>query len=100
MGAWYSLSMSNAPKFALRLPPVKPGDFGPVAYAVWSEDYGSSEAVFDGDLVVAVGEVRVETEGAYDDMYEVEYRKVRTSSGFVGTVCWHDFDGRSGFEAV
>lgn len=92
--------MSNAPKFRLHLPAVKPGDFGPCAYAVWSEDYRSSEAVKDGDVVEALGEIRIEIEGAPDDLYEIEYRKVRTSSGFVGTVCWHDFDGRSGFEAV
>ncbi len=92
--------MNAAPKFRLHVPVVKPGDFGPSALAVWSDDYRRSESVADGAVVEALAEVRIETEGSYDDMYEVEYRKVRTASGFVGTVCWNDFDGRSGFEAV
>lgn len=88
-----------APKFTVRIAPVLPGDFGPSGYAVWADDYRSHTAVRNGDVVEAIGEVRVEVEGAPDDLYELEYRKVRTSSGFEGTVCWHDFDGRSGFEA-
>lgn len=93
--------MTNAAaKFRLHVAPVKPGDFGPVGYAVWADDYVSSEVVRDGDVVEALGEVRVELEGDFDDRYEIAYRLVRTSTGFVGTVCWHDFDGRSGFEAV
>ncbi len=89
--------MNNTAKFSLVLPAVKPGDFGPSGFAVWSEDYKSSEVVRDGDVVEALGEVRVETEGAYDDMYEIGYRLVRTTTGFVGTVCWHDYNGHDGF---
>ncbi len=93
--------MTNAAaKFIVRIPAAKPGDFGPSGYAVWAEDYKSSVAVVDGDLVETLGDVRVETEGSYDDKHEIAYRKVRTSSGFVGTVCWRDYDGRSGFEAA
>lgn len=90
----------TAPKFKVHVAPVLPGDFGPCAYAVWSADYKSSTVVVDGDVVEAVGEVEVCTEGAYDDMYELEYRVIRTAAGFVGKVCWSAFNGRSGFEAV
>jgi len=94
--------MTNASaKFKAHLAPVKPGDFGPIAYAVWGDDILlGSETVRDGDVVEALGPVEVCTEGAYDDMYEVAYRVVRLADGFVGKVCWSEYDGRSGFEAI
>ncbi len=90
--------MNNAAKFVLVLPAVKPGELGPSGYAVWAEDYRSNEIVKDGDVVEAVGNVYVEMRGRYDDRYEMAYRRVRTASGFVGTVCWQDFNGREGFK--
>jgi len=92
--------MTIGAKYTVRIPAVKPGDFGPSAYAVWADGYGSSSVVKDGDVVEAIGDIRYETEGSYDDMYEIEYRKVRLGDGFEGTVCWHYFDGRSGFERL
>ena len=88
------------PKFKLHVAAVKPGDFGPCGLAVWADDYRTNEIVYDGHLVEALGEVWIEVDGSPDDRYELEYRKVRTSSGFEGTVCWHAFDGRSGFEKI
>ena len=92
--------MTNALKFKLHVPAVKPGDFGPCGYAVFASDHVGIITIKNGAIVEALGEVRIEVEGAPDDLYEIEYRKVRTSCGFEGTVCWNDFDGRSGFEPV
>ena len=67
---------------------------------------GSHDAMWGSVVAASVelndifGEVWIEVDGSPDDRYELEYRKVRTSSGFEGTVCWHAFDGRSGFEQL
>jgi hypothetical protein len=93
--------MSNEPKFKLHVAAVKPGDFGPCGLAVWSPTgLVGTVTIYDGAIVEAMGPVDVCTEGAYDDKYEVAYRCVRTESGWVGRVCWSEYDGRSGFEAV
>ena len=90
-----------ANKFKLHIAPVKPGDFGPCGYAVWSPvGLVGTVTIYDGAIVEVMGPVQVETEGSYDDQYESSYRCVRTESGWVGRVCWHDFDGRAGFEEV
>ncbi len=96
--------MNNAAKFTLVLPAVKPGDFGPSGFAVYSDDYSTSRLIADGAVVEAVGEVRTEREYEYTcdgrEEYVLAYRKVRLSDGFVGEVCWHDFNGRDGFRPV
>lgn len=98
--------MNNiAAKFVLVLPAVKPGDFGPCGLAVYGDDYKDSRLVRDGDVVEAIGEVEVSEERDYDDegclqITELGYRKVRLADGFEGTMCWSDFDGRSGMKAV
>ena len=98
--------MTNATaKFRLHIAPVLPGDFGPVGYAVFALNHVGVVTIKDGAVVEALGEVEVSVEHEFDDeggRFDVElgYRKVRTEDGFEGTVCWHEFDGRSGFEAI
>lgn len=95
---------ASTPKFVLVLPPVKPGDFGPSGLAVYSADYKDSRIVKDGDVVEAIGEPEISEERDFDDegflqITELEYRKVRLADGFEGTMCWSEFDGRSGMKA-
>ena len=92
--------MTTAKLFRLHVAAIKPGDFGPCAYAVWASDYKSSVTVADGAIVEAIGPVETSVEGDYDDRYELQYRNVRTSDGFEGMVCWHEYAGHSGFEAL
>ena len=95
---------ATAPKFTVRIAPVLPGDFGPSGFAVYPTGSYHSKVVVDGDVVEAIGPIEVSLEHEYTDegreTIEIAYRKVRLACGFEGTVCWTDFNGRSGFEAV
>lgn len=97
--------MTTSNKFALVLPSVKPGDFGPTGYAVYGVDWrAESRVVGDGDVVEALAEVEYTQEREYTDegmeIYEIAHRMVRLADGFEGHVCWHDFNGHSGFRRL
>lgn len=89
------MTTTTPAKFSLVLPTVKPGDFGPSAYAVYNEK-AECVLVRDGAIVEAIGEVEVE----YEDDVKLGFRRVRLADGFEGRVTWHDFNGHSGFKAV
>lgn len=93
-------------KFKCVIPPVKPGDFGPCAFAVWNDAAvplpGDVREVRDGDVVEAIGEIEISVEYEYTDEgreeIELAYRKVRMADGFEGTVCWTEVgSGGCGF---
>jgi hypothetical protein len=85
--------MSNA--FRLHVRTVKPGDFGPSGFAVWS-DYPNCEVIKDGAIVEALGPLMTD-HGPGED-----YRRVRTADGFEGNVIWfpYSIEDGSGFEEV
>lgn len=87
--------MTNAAaKFKLHLAPVKPGDFGPCGLAVYSPTgLVGTVIITDGAVVEPIGPVTTDGEG-------VSHRAVRCENGWTGSVCWYEYDGRSGFEAL
>jgi len=88
--------MSNPTKFVLVIPVSKPTDFVPSGFAVYNEE-GQLVILGDGSVVEVVGPVTTEVE----DECVIQYRKVRTTDGFVGRVVWVLTDGKhSGFEPI
>lgn len=86
--------MNDAIKFKLHIAPIKPGDFGPIGYAVYSPTgLVGTVIIYDGAIVEPIGPITVDGEG-------IAFRTVRLESGWTGRVCWHEFDGWTGFEPV